>query len=414
VDSRPSDATVLCGARLADGSRADVVIGDGTVTDVRPPGSLSPPGAVDVDLDGFVLLAAAVEPHAHLDKAFLAETVPNPTGDLVGAIAAMAAARPRLTVTDTAERAERAARLMARNGYRAVRTHADVTTDNGLASIEALSLARRRVADVIEVQIVALTGSPVAGPAGADHRALLAAALDAGADVVGGCPHLEHVFAGASAPGDHTRAATDVLLGIAADAGRAIDLHTDETLDPAVDGLGLLAAIVTASGFAHPVTASHCVSLAMRDERDQRRIAEATAAAGIAVVALPATNLYLQGRDHQQAMPRAVTAVQALRSAGVTVAAGADNLQDPFNPLGRACPFETAALMVLTSHLLPAAAWEAVSSAAAAATGLGAGAIRTGALADLLAVPARTLREAIAFGPGGRIVWRAGERQEGL
>ena len=77
------------------------------------------------------------------------------------------------------------------------------------------------------------------------------------------------------------------------------------------------------------------------------------AAAGIAVVALPATNLYLQGREHQQAMPRGVTAVRALREAGVVVAAGADNLQDPFNPLGRACPFETAALMVLTAHLSP-------------------------------------------------------------
>ena len=47
--------------------------------------------------------------------------------------------------------------------------------------------------------------------------ALLAAALDAGADLVGGCPHLEHVFAGATAPGEHTRAATEVLLGVAAD-----------------------------------------------------------------------------------------------------------------------------------------------------------------------------------------------------
>ena len=46
-------------------------------------------------------------------------------------------------------------------------------------------------------------------------------------------------------------------------------------------------------------------------------------------------------------MPRGLTAVRALLDAGVVVAAGADNLQDPFNPLGRACPFETAALMVL-------------------------------------------------------------------
>ena len=152
----------------------------------------------------------------------------------------------------------------------------------------------------------------------------------------------------------------------------------------------------------------------MRADADQDRVAEAVAAAGIAVVALPATNLYLQGRDRQQAMPRGVTAVRALRRAGVTVAAGADNLQDPFNPVGRACPFETAALMVLTAHLQPIDAWNTVSEAAARATGFGTATVASGASADLLAVRAGSLREAIAFGPADRIVWRAGQCQDGL
>ena len=107
------------------------------------------------------------------------------------------------------------------------------------------------------------------------------------------------------------------------------------------------------------MTASHCVSLGMKPPDRQRAIAEAVAAAGIAVVALPATNLFLQGRDHQQAMPRGLTAVRGAAAAGVVVAAGADNLQDPFNPLGRGCPFETAGLMVWTAHLTPADAWAA-------------------------------------------------------
>ena len=53
------------------------------------------------DLDGYLLLAAAVEPHAHLDKAFLAERVENPTGDLIGAITAMQASRHLIDVADT-------------------------------------------------------------------------------------------------------------------------------------------------------------------------------------------------------------------------------------------------------------------------------------------------------------------------
>jgi cytosine/creatinine deaminase len=140
----------------------------------------------------------------------------------------------------------------------------------------------------------------------------------------------------------------------------------------------------------------------------QQRVAEHLAEARIAVIALPQTNLFLQGRDHQQAMPRAVTAVDALRRAGVTVAAGGDNLQDPFNPLGRGDPCETAGLMIATTHLLPDDAWAAVSVQARRAIGLPAGGITAGARADLLAVDAGTTREAIAFGPTARRTMRAG------
>ncbi len=389
---------VLGGATLLDGTVADVRLHEGRITAV---GSVTPePDDERLDLTGHVLSPSAVEPHAHLDKAFLAERVTNETGDLLGAIEAMVAARPALSVAETVERAERAARLMAGNGYCAVRSHADTTIDHGLRSIEALVEVRRRVADVIDVQIVALCGWPIIGPAGAEQRALLRAAMDTGADVVGGCPHLDP---------EGTRPATELLLQVAAEFGAPIDLHTDETLHGDVDGLSELAELVTATAFPHPVTASHCVSLGVQTPQRQREVAEAVAAAGIAVVALPGTNLFLQGRGHQQAMPRGLTAVRALRAAGVVVAAGADNLQDPFNPLGRGCPFDTAALMIMAAHLLPANAWAAVTDAARVAVGTATTSVAPGEPADLLAAPATSIREAIAFASTDVLVIRRGQ-----
>lgn len=379
-------------------SPIDVRITDGVITEVGQL-SASESDTDVVDLSEYVLLPSAVEPHAHLDKAFLAERIENPTGDLMGAVMAMKSHRHLLGVDETIERAERAARLMASNGYRAVRSHADTTTEHGLRSIEALAEVKRRVADVIDVQIVALCGWPVMGRAGADQRALIVDALASGADLLGGCPHLE---------GGDTLGPTEFFLQTATDHGVGIDLHTDETLDPSARGLAQLAELVS-SGFDHQVTASHCVSLAMQPEAQQRATAEAVAAAGIGVVALPHTNLFLQGRGHSP-MPRGLTAVAELRAAGVRVAAGADNLQDPFNPVGRACPFETAGLMVMTAHLLPNQAWAAVSEIAASVVGLGAQHLAVGQRADLLAARAATLREAIAFGPTDRIVWRNGRR----
>jgi cytosine deaminase len=92
-----------------------------------------------------------------------------------------------------------------------------------------------------------------------------------------------------------------------------------------------------------------------------------------------------------------------LRQAGVNVAAGADNLQDPFNPVGRGDPLETAALMIMTAHALPVDALEMVSSSARRAMGLA-------PCGDYVAVRASTIREAIAFGPADRVVVRNGAR----
>ena len=343
----------------------------------------------ELQAQGYLLLPAFVEPHAHLDKAFLAERVPNPTGDLMGAIRAMESARESITLLDTIERAERAARLMLANGVTAIRTHADVVVSNGLTSAEALIEVRERLRGLVDIQVVALADWPITGVAGSDSRALLRDAIDMGVDLVGGCPHLEDDF----------EAANDVFLTIAADAGLPVDLHTDETLDAGKLALEDLARRVLRSGFPHAVTASHCVSLGVQTPAKQQEVAELVAAAGIHVIALPHTNLFLQGRGQRQAMPRALTAVAALREAGVVVAAGGDNLQDPFNPIGRGDPLETAGLMVVTAHMLPDDALASVSTAARVVLGLPEG--------DLVAVRAASVREAIAFGPADRVLVRA-------
>ncbi len=91
---RASDSpTVLRNARLADGRLVDISLGDGriaAVTEASPAPAASGVPAPDggLDLGGWLVLPAMVEPHAHLDKALTAEAAPNPTGDLHGAMLA--------------------------------------------------------------------------------------------------------------------------------------------------------------------------------------------------------------------------------------------------------------------------------------------------------------------------------------
>ena len=352
-----------------------------------------------IDAGGLLLTSSLIEPHAHLDKAFLAERIDNPTGDLMGAINAMASSRDLITVSDTVERAERAVRLMVSNGVTAIRTHADVTEWNNLDSVEALVEVRNRTKDIVNLQICALLGWPLSGDVGKSNRELGRRAIKMGADILGGCPHLDV----------EPEAANIALIELAGELNCSLDLHTDEHTDANRISLEHLASRIIASGFNRPVVASHCVSLGMQDESTQRRIAEKVAEANIGVVALPHTNLFLQGRDFATATPRGLTAVASLRRAGVRVAVGADNLQDPFNPIGRGDPLESAALAILTAHLLPLEAFDSVSKQARAVIGLASAGPKVGEVADLMVTPAGSIREAIANTPPRKLVFYKGQ-----
>jgi cytosine deaminase len=352
-----------------------------------------------IDARGSLLTCSLAEPHAHLDKAFLAERINNPTGDLMGAIMAMETSRGQITVADTIERAERAVRLMVSNGVTAIRTHADVTEWNKLDSVEALVEVRRRTNEIVDLQICALLGWPLSGDAGKENRDRGRRAIEMGADILGGCPHLDVDPHGANI----------ALIELAGELNCDLDLHTDEHTDSNRLSLEDLANRVIDSGLKQAVVASHCVSLGMQTETVQKRVSERVAEARIGVIALPHTNLFLQGRDFATATPRGLTAVSNLRKAGVKVAFGADNLQDPFNPIGRGDPLESAGLAILTAHLLPDDAFDSVSKVARQVMGLATAGPQIGAIADLMLTQAGSTREAIANTPTRNLVLYKGQ-----
>ena len=394
---------VLHNGRLADGRLVDVSVDTaaGTIAGVAAAGSAVIDDGTEVDdLGEWLLLPAMAEPHAHLDKALTADEVHNPKGDLMGAIHAWfeAAADGRLSHGRTVERATQALEMLLVRGVTAVRTHVNVTADIGTAGVLAVQEAARSMEGLIDFQTVALTGRPMTGPDSAANVRALEEAVEAGVGLVGGCPNHQ----------DDPAAHISDVLALAASAGIDIDLHTDETLDPAVLTLRELARQVSDKGFDGTVAASHCVSLGMQPPDVAAAVAAEVAAAGISVITLPQTNLFLQGRDDPVATPRGLTAVGALLDAGAVVAAGADNVQDPFNLVGRSDPLETAALMVMAGHRLPADAYEMVSNTARRVMGLAPVNFEPGDPADLVAIDAPSLRWAVADAPMSRRVYRRG------
>jgi len=390
---------VLRDARLVDGRRVNIEITDGLISGLYAVGAMTGDTLVD-DLGGWLVLPALVEPHAHLDNALIAEVVPNLRGDLQGAFEAgdAALAAGKITHEGTVARAIKAMELLLVHGVTAVRSHVAVGGDFGVRNVLALQEVKTYFKELIDIQLVALAISPVAGPDGVRNRAALESAVEIGVDLIGGCPHLD-----SDGPG-----LIKIAIRMATEAGLGLDLHVDETLDPAVLTLRDLARQVQDSGFEHSVAASHCVSLGMQTPKIQAEVAKEVAEAGVSVFCLPQTNLFLQGRDHPTAMPRGLTAVRALQDAGVLVAAGADNVQDPFNPVGRSDPLETASLLVMAGHQTPDNAYRMVSNNAREGIGLPRLSIEVGSRADLMAIDAVSTREAIADSPMSRRVYRGG------
>jgi len=416
--------TILTNALLPSGQLVDVAITDGVIADVTPatpasreveagavPAAATPTVSATVppaesattppdapaptihDLQGDLLLCAPAEPHAHIDKAFTADVIANSTGDLAGAISGWqdhyfsAAYDQQEDFHDTVRRASKAVELAISNGITSIRSHANVGEANrSVTAVKALAEVRHRYRDKLDLQIVALIAPSVVGRQGAYGRQQLKLALEAGADIVGGAPMLEE---------DPNQAIT-VLLDAATDAGTAVDLHTDETLDAEMLTLLELCRQVKERAFPHLVAASHCVSIGVQSASEQARISREVAEAGIFVITLPQTNLFLQARGQTTLAPRGLTAIDALLEAGVTVAGGGDNLQDPFNLVGRGDALETASLLVAAGHQSPEAAYDLVSKSARAAMGLPAAGVEVGMQADLLTLDVSSVRGATA------------------
>jgi cytosine deaminase len=397
----PRPVTRLTDAMLPDGARVDVEIVGDTVASVTPADARDAPlrrdagktssDALTIDLDGFLLLTAPAEPHAHLDKALSWDVINPPMGDLDLAVASWKAYSAITTTDDIADRARRQALAMLANGTTSIRCHVDVLHGGDpMRGVRALVAVRDELRGLVDIELAALTGphSPT------EH---LLEALDLGVDLVGGAPHMA----------DDPEADLRRLLAVAAERGIGADLHTDESLHGAIT-LGLLAEIVRDWPRERPVTAGHCVRLGTLERAELDAIVDAVVESGIGIVTLPITNLYLQGWEHPVSTPRGLTAARALLDAGAMLGAGADNVRDPFNPVGRSDALETASLLVTAGHLTLDEAYTAVSDGARRVMSLPAAGVAVGARAELLAVRGSSLSDVIANASADRYVFHEG------
>jgi len=89
-----------------------------------------------------------------------------------------------------------------------------------------------------------------------------------------------------------------------------------------------------AQGWGGRVAAGHVTKLSAIDHSRLAEIGRRLADAGVAVTVLPATDLFLMGRDRQLHVPRGVAPAHRLLHDGVTCSLATNNVLNPFTPFG--------------------------------------------------------------------------------
>src|SRR5437667_4190918 len=388
-------------ARLADGTRADIVVDGERIAQVGRGGAEGVPDRVDCS--GKLLLPAFIDGHVHLDKALIRDELREHDGTLAGAIEAIHERKRRYTVDEVRARATAVIDESVRLGTTRLWSHVDVDTIGGLAPLEGVMAAARDCAGIAEVRTIAFPQEGLLRDPGA--YALMEAALEAGADVVGGMPHWELDEASQR---EHVRLCFD----LAERFDRDLDMHVDETDDGAVRTLEMVADEALERGYVGRVCAGHVCSLAAADHDYAERVIEKCRRAEISIAANPVTNLVLQGRGDRGLIRRGTTRIGEFRAAGVNVLFGQDCVKDGFYPFGRGSMLEVALISAHAAHLTTRSDLDfvlrAISDGPAQAMRLTDYGLRPGARADFQLLPVLTWSEALRLQPLPEKVWFRG------
>lgn len=394
---------LITNATLPDGRTGmSIAVQGGKIVEVTP--GLQAPAAETVDAGGYLLTPHFCDPHFHMD-ATLSYGLPrvNESGTLLEGIALWGELKPLLKAEDMIQRALTYCDWAVARGLLAIRSHVD-TSDPSLLPVEAMLEVKKRVAGYIDLQLVAFPQDGVLRTKGGLES--LKKALDLGVDVVGGIPHFERTMAqGAES--------VKLLCEIAAERGKLVDMHCDETDDPMSRHIETLAFEAQRLGLQGRVNGSHCTSMHSMDNYYVSKLIPLIAESGVSVVANPLINITLQGRHDSYPKRRGMTRVPELMAADVNVAFGHDCVMDPWYGMGSGDMLDVAHMGLhvaqMTSQKGIKACYDAVTTNAAKVMHLQGYGIEKGCDASFVMLQARDVVEAIRLRAGRLRVWRRGK-----
>lgn len=308
--------------------------------------------------------------------------------------------QPLLTFESVKERAREYLRWCVSQGILFVRSHVDICQPS-LVGVRALVEVREELRGLIDVQLVAFPHGLLRFP---DAEWLLDQALDLGVDVIGGIP-----------PYERSQQAGVASIRSAMDRAQRrslrVDMHCDETDDPASRYGEVLAQETIERGLEGRVTGSHLTSMHSVDNVYFAKLIGLLADARLHVVSTPLLNMVTQGRADTYPKRRGLTRVKELMAAGINVSFGHDCTLDPWYPLGAADMLDVASMGVHACHMSGQQELElmlAVTVNGARTLGLEDYGLEVGCRGDAVLLDARNAVDALRTHPARLAVVRGG------
>ena len=323
-----ASALLLKNARLSGRTEpTDVLIRDGRIAAIQTEADGA--GAAVYDCGGRLLMPSFIDPHTHLDKAFL-ET-PREAEGLMDAVFLTMDYQKSVPAgqiqADVLRRGARVLDMELQNGSALVRSHVSVDEIWGMEAFYASCELRRRYAGRVDVQLSVPFNAAFEG---AWDEAVRAGEID----YIAGYPTVT--------PDPH--AAVDELFRLAEKYALPLDLHVDESDAADISCFRYVLEKTIRHGMQGRVNCSHVTALAAVPDAEAEEAIALCARAGVSVIALPSCNMFLMGRGDRGLVRRGVTRIAELEQAGVNVAIASDNIRDPFRPFGNGDPLEEALL----------------------------------------------------------------------
>ena len=387
-------------ARVADCLELQTIaIKDGLIASIGQ--TVSEPAAQTLDAEDNLVIPGLVDPHLHLDKAFLLEKSPAKIGNFQEALEETLRLKREFTIEDIQRRARRVIENAIAFGITAIRSHVEVDPILQLTSIKALLPLKQEYAQRLTLQLAIFAQEGITNQPGTEE--LLHQALSLGGDVIGSAPY--------------TDSDPERNISIVFDLAEAFDCDVDFHLDFLDNDEPLLFPMVAREtikrGWQNRVCLGHMTRLASLLPTELEDAAGLLKEAGISVLALPASDLYMMARKDTHNVRRGVAPVHALFDLGVNSAIATNNIQNLFTPFGDGDPLKICTLLAQVLQLgtrnRHALCLDMATTQAAQAIGICNRRLAPGNVADLVILDAGSVSQAIGAAPPRRTTIKAGK-----